>query len=350
MEPGVEHEKSANGASRDTSAPPTPVDGADVETAPPAVIGPDFRAGFVALCGRPNVGKSTLLNALLGTDLAVASKLPQTTRERMLGVWTTDSFQAVLVDTPGIHRARSALNSYMVDEALRGARDVDLILMLAEIPIVTDEETASKWKPGPGALAVLDALSKTGRPIGLVLTKLDRLPSADLLLPIIHAWVERAPFAFVVPTSARERVGLERLSSELLKFLPQSPPLYDDDQLSDRAMRWHAGERVRAAIFATLSQELPYSCAVTIESFKERPDKDVIKAAIHVERESQKPILIGRKGKTVKTISTRARADIARFTGRPCDLFVTIKVTRNWTKKPELLEKLGYHEPVGGES
>ncbi len=348
METGVEQEKSATGASSDADAPPPAGDDAIQSGA--AAVRPDFRAGFVALCGRPNVGKSTLLNALLGTELAVASKLPQTTRERMLGVWTTDTFQAVLVDTPGIHRARSALNSYMVDEALRGARDVDLILMLAEIPIVSDEETASKWEPGPGALAVLEALNKTGRPIGLVLTKLDRLPSSDLLLPIIHAWTQRSPFAFVVPTSAREQVGLERLSSELLKFLPQSPPLYDDDQLSDRAMRWHAGERVRAAIFATLSQELPYSCAVTIESFKERPDKDVIKAAIHVERESQKPILIGRKGKTVKTISTRARADIARFTGRPCDLFVTIKVTRNWTKKPELLEKLGYHDPVGGES
>ena len=310
----------------------------------------DHRAGFVALCGRPNVGKSTLLNALLGTELAVASALPQTTRERMLGVWSTARFQAVLVDTPGIHRARSALNTFMVDEAMRGARDVDLVLMLAEIPIVADSETAERWEPGPGALAVLSALEKTGRPLGLVLTKLDRLSSPGLQLPIIRAWSSRASFAFIVPTSARAGNGLDRLEDELVRFLPESPPLYDAEQLSDRAMRWHAGERVRAALFATLSQELPYSCAVTIESFKERPEKDTIRAVIHVERDSQKAILIGRKGKTIKSISTRARQDIAEFTGRPCDLFVNVKVTRNWTKNPVLLEKLGYHEPVGGES
>jgi GTP-binding protein Era len=190
--------------------------------------------------------------------------------------------------------------------------------------------------------------------VALVLTKLDRLSKRDLLLPVITRWNEAygVPFAFVVPTSALTREGLDELTREIVHFLPAGPRLYDDDQLSDRAMRWHAGERVRAALFAHLDQELPYSCAVTIESFKEReaPPRDIIHATIHVERESQKKIVIGRKGQTIRKISMGARQDIARFTDRRCDLFTTVKVTRNWTKDAVLMKKLGYHEAVGAES
>ncbi|HLT37819.1 MAG TPA: GTPase, partial [Enhygromyxa sp.] len=144
---------------------------------------PAFRSGFVALCGRPNVGKSTLLNALLGEELAIASGLPQTTRERMLGIWTTDRFQAVLVDTPGIHRAKSALNKFMVEEALRGARGVDVILMLAEVPALGSDAAVAEWEPGPGAVEAVELLSQARKPMILVLTKADLLGEQRMLLP-----------------------------------------------------------------------------------------------------------------------------------------------------------------------
>jgi GTP-binding protein Era len=162
--------------------------------APPQtqLTSPGYRSGSVALCGRPNVGKSTLLNALLGEELAVATALPQTTRERMLGIWTTDTFQAVLVDTPGIHRAKSALNRFMVDEALRGAKGVDLILMLAEVPSFPagpeGEAAVAEWEPGPGAREAVGLLADTGIRMVLVLTKCDLLGSRELLLPIIAKW------------------------------------------------------------------------------------------------------------------------------------------------------------------
>ena len=310
------------------------------------------RAGFVALCGRPNVGKSTLLNALVGADLAVASRLPQTTRQRLLGIWSTPDLQAVLVDTPGIHRAKSALNRYMVDEALRGASGVDLVLLLAETPVLTDPEAAAAWTPGEGAVAALEAVVPLGAPIALVLTKIDRLLERQHLLPVIAAWSRLHPFAAVLPVAATTGEGMDALRAEIAARLPEGPGFFDPDQLSDRDMRWHAGERVREAIFRFLGEELPYSCAVTVESYREqrRPPKDIIRATVHVERESQKPMVIGKGGQTVRKISSAARQAIAAFTGRACDLFLTVKVTRNWTRDPELMEKLGYHQPVGGES
>ncbi len=306
----------------------------------------------MGLCGRPNVGKSTLLNALVGAELAVATRFPQTTRERQLGVWTTPEMQAVLVDTPGIHRARSALNRYMVDEAMRGAWSVDLVLLLAEVPALADPAAASTWEPGEGALAALAAVAATDKPITLVLTKIDVLASQDLLLPVIAQWAGRHPFAAVIPVSARTGDGLVALQQHIAANLPVAPPVFDPDQLSDRSMRWHAGERVREALFRHLGDELPYACAVTIESFKEqkRPAKDIIRATIHVERASQKPMVIGRGGHTIKAISSDARQAIAELSGRACDLFLTVAVTANWTRDATLMQRLGLHEAIGGES
>lgn len=311
-----------------------------------------FRAGHVALCGRPNVGKSTLLNTLVGSELAIATEFPQTTRERLLGVWTGEGFQAVLVDTPGIHRAKSALNRFMVDEALRGARSVDLILSLAEAPIVADAAAAEAWEPGPGAAAALASLAETGRPIALVLTKCDRLRDKALLLPVLQKWSTLHTFTALLPVSAITGQGLEALREHVAAQLPESPPIFDPDELSDRAVRWHAGERVRAALFANLRDELPYSCAVTIESFREQrtPPRDIVRASVHVERESQKPMVIGKGGQTIKAISMAARRAIAELTGRPCELYLEVKVTSNWTRDPALMERLGLHAPVGGAS
>jgi GTP-binding protein Era len=325
------------------------------ETSPPsadaAVEDPEaFRSGFVALCGRPNVGKSTLLNALLGEHLAVVTKLPQTTRERMLGIWTTDAFQAVLVDTPGIHRAKSALNRYMVAQALRGAKDVDLVLMLAEVPRLRDDEQALKWEPGPGATAVLDALKELETPIVLVLTKCDQVDRSDLLLPVIERWRERHAFVDVIATSGLQGKGLEALREVIVAHLPVGPRYYDPEQLSDRDMRWHAAELIRAEVFKQLSEELPYSSAVTVESFKEGTKRDRVRAVIHVERDSQKGIVIGKGGQRIKSISMAARERIGQLTGRPCDLVLDVRVTSHWTRDPKKLERLGYsdHEEGGG--
>jgi GTPase len=317
------------------------------EPNPDADAQPAFRSGFVALCGRPNVGKSTLLNALLGEELAVASSLPQTTRERMLGIWTTDRFQAVMVDTPGIHRAKSALNKFMVEEALRGAAGVDVILMLAEIPTLAPEGIP-EWEPGPGAVEAVELLAKTGKPMILVLTKADRLEDPRLLLPIIAKWQAIQQFDAVIPVSALRGKGLEAVRTELEALLPEGPPLYDQEQLSDRSTRWHAAELVRAELFEQLGQELPYSCAVTIVDFKELRTRDRIDALIHVERASQKGIVIGAKGRTIKSISIAARKRIEALTGRPCELFLEVRVTPRWTKDPSKLAELGYRVELAG--
>ncbi len=303
---------------------------------------PGFRSGFVALCGRPNVGKSTLLNALLGEELAIASNLPQTTRERMLGIWTTEQFQAVLVDTPGIHRAKSALNKYMVEEALRGARDVDVILMLAEVPALRGDAAAKEWEPGPGAVEAVELLAATGKPMILVLTKADLLAERRTLLPIIEKWQAIHSFDAVVPVSALRGGGLDALRAEVERALPEGPLLYDTEQLSDRSTRWHAAELIRVELFEQLGQELPYSCAVTIADYKELRARDRIEATIHVERASQKGIVIGAKGRTIKAISIAARKRIEGLTGRPCELFLEVRVTPRWTKDPGKLAGLGY--------
>jgi GTPase len=302
----------------------------------------------VALCGRPNVGKSTLLNALLGESVAVATPHPQTTRERLLGIWTEEAFQAVLVDTPGIHRARSALNRFMVAAALRGARDVDVILLLAETPQVPDIETANAWEPGEVASSALNVLAELGHPIVLVLTKIDRLHDSALLLPILDTWSKQHDFAAVVPVSALHGEGLDALKQEIVARLPEGPRYYEPEQLSDRNLRWHAAELVRAELFEHLAQELPYSCAVQVTGYTERPDRDVVRATVFVERDSQKGMVVGKGGRTIKAISMGARARIARLTGRPCELHLRVDVAKGWTRDPDKLSKLGYREDEGG--
>jgi GTPase len=295
------------------------------------------------------VGKSTLLNTLLGESVAVATPHPQTTRERLLGIWTEETFQVVLVDTPGIHRARSALNRFMVQAALRGARDVDLILLLAETPQVPDAEAAAAWKPGDVARWTLEALAELGPPVALVLTKIDRLADPALLLPILQTWSELHEFDAVVPVSALRADGLEALRNEIVRRLPEGPRYYEPEQLSDRNMRWHAAELVRAELFEQLAQELPYSCAVQVTGYEERSERDVVRATVFVERDSQKGMVVGKGGRTIKAISSGARARIARLTGRPCELHLRVDVAKGWTRDPDKLGKLGYQdEETGG--
>jgi GTP-binding protein Era len=306
------------------------------------------RSGFVAICGRPNVGKSTLLNALLGEPVAVATPYPQTTRERLLGIWTEAAFQAVLVDTPGIHRARSALNEFMVRQAVAAARDVDLVLLLDEAPAFRDAATAEAWQPGEVALSALQMLAPLGHPIVLVLTKVDRLRDRSLLLPVLANWGARHEFAAIVPTAALQGEGLDTLRNEVVQRLPEGPQLYPPEDLSDRGMRWHAAELVRAELFEHLGDELPYSCAVRVDRYEHKRDRDRIVATIFVERDSQKGMVIGKGGRVVGAVRTGAQARIERLAGRPCELHLSVEVAKNWTKDPSKLERLGYRDPGGG--
>jgi len=308
---------------------------------------PDHRSGFVAICGRPNVGKSTLLNALIGDTIAVATPHPQTTRERLLGVWTRPHFQAVLVDTPGFHRARSALNRFMVAQARAGARDVDLILLMAECPNLRSLEQAQTWEPGEVALEALDAVREVGPPVALVINKIDCLPDRAWLLPVLAAWSARHAFTAVLPVSAVTGEGLDELERLVVERLPQGPRYYSEDDLSDRSLRWHAAELIRAELFEQLRQELPYSCAVRIQEFSEGEHRDRVAATIYVERDSQKGMVIGKGASTIRQISIGARARISKLTGRRCDLRLDVAVAKNWSKDPEKLEQLGYRDPEG---
>jgi len=352
---GDQHRRAGEAEPGGAAAPPpasTSPTAPFVDGAPAAAAPAGLRAGFIALCGRPNVGKSTLLNALIGEPIAVATASPQTTRERLLGIWTGDDFQAVLVDTPGIHRPRSALNRFMVDQALRAAKDVDLILLLAEAPSLADAAAAEAWEPGPMQREVLERLAGLARPIALVLTKVDQLADPRLMIPLIATWSQLHPFAAVVPVSALQGHNLDRLVEVVRAHLPPAEAyLYDPDHLSDRQMRWHAAEIVRGQLFEHLGEELPYSCAVTVGRYKEgrrSEAADRIEATIHVERDSQKGMVIGKGGQTIRAISTAARATISRLTGRPCDLFLDVRVEKNWTRDPAAMERLGYrNEPEG---
>ncbi|MBC8070218.1 MAG: GTPase Era [Deltaproteobacteria bacterium] len=305
---------------------------------------PEHRFGFVAVCGRPNVGKSTLVNAIVGEPVAIATEHPQTTRERMLGIWSQPEFQAVLVDTPGIHRPKSALNRTMVAQALAGCRDVDVVLFLAEVPQL-EPKAAHEWLPGDVQREGLDLLIELGKPIVLVLTKIDRLSDPRALLPITRAWTELHPFVAVVPVAALQGTGIDVLAAEVIARLPEGPSHFPEDQLTDRPMRWHVAELIRAELFTHLEQELPYSCAVVVERYSERKQGDAIEAIIYVERDSQRGMVIGKGAKVIKAISMGARARIERLSGRPCDLRVRVDVARDWTRDPTRLAKFGYVEP-----
>ncbi len=305
------------------------------------------RFGYVAVCGRPNVGKSTLVNALVGEPVAVATAHPQTTRERMLGIWSRPSFQAALVDTPGLHRPKSALNRYMVAEAIAGCRDVDVVLLLAETPSLPPER-ALVWVPGDVARDGLDKLAALRRPIVLVLTKTDQLRDPGSMLPVIDAWQKLHDFAAIVPVAALHGEGLDPLEAEVFRHLGDGPSHFPDDQLTNRPLRWHAAELIRAELFEHLTQELPYSCAVVVGRYDERGTSDALEATVYVERDSQRGMVVGKGASVIKAISMGARARIERFTGRGCDLRLRVDVAPNWTRDPARLATFGYLPPDGG--
>ena len=308
------------------------------------------RSGFAALIGRPNVGKSTLLNRLTGEKLAIVSPKPQTTRNRIMGVVTRPEGQVAFLDTPGIHKSRGELNRYMVDVALQAADETDLILFLIQVP----PKPSPTPEVDPENREILKRIEAHRKPTFLVINKVDEYPKA-LLLPLIDVYRKEFPFAEVVPISARTGDGTEGLFQAVVSHMPESELLFDEDVLTDQAERQLVAEYVREQILRHARQEVPYSSAVVVDQFdeSEREPRGIpkpgqlaglvrIMATIHVERDSQKAILIGRKGAMLKTIGTDARKSIERLLGTHVYLDLRVKVEPRWSERREGLRKLGY--------
>ena len=294
---------------------------------------PGFKSGFISLIGRPNVGKSTLLNFLLGEKIAIISPKPQTTRNRILGIKNLPSAQMIFLDTPGIHRSKALLNQSMVRTALATLQEVDAVCFLIEADFPDHEE--NDW--------ILENLRKVQRPVFLIINKIDRVPK-EKLLPIMERYSRRHPFQHLIPISALLGEGIDILVNELLKTLPGGPQLFPEDMVTDLPERFLAAEMIREKVFHLTREEIPYATAVVIEDFKEREEKNlvVIRATIQVERDSQKGILIGGKGRMLKEIGRLAREEIEALLGVRVFLELWVKVEKDWREDPRALHRLGF--------
>lgn len=324
-----------------------------------------MRSGYAAFIGRPNAGKSTLLNRLVGEKVAIVSPKPQTTRTRILGVVTKPEGQIAFFDTPGIHQAKGALNKYMVDAAVSATDDCDVVLFLVETEGMKEDVAPTV---SPGNRAVLDRLKTIGKPVILVLTKIDTIQK-HLLLPLIDLYRQEFPFIEVLPVSARHSEGLTELFEHTLKHLPEGEPIFPADTLTDQNERTLVEELIREQVLRNCHQEVPYSVGVVVEVFDEserdkpppraknqkktapKPEnankpklQGLIRlhANVFVERESQKAIVIGKRGEMLKTIGTDARMAIQRLFGTHIYLSLQVKVEPRWTERADGLRKLGY--------
>jgi GTP-binding protein Era len=295
----------------------------------------EARCGIAALVGRPNVGKSTLMNALLGRKISIVSPRPQTTRTRIHGVLTRPGLQIVFADLPGIHSKQPrAINRFMNRMALSSLADSDVNLFVIEALRWTDEDERA-----------LVQLRQAGRPILLLINKVDRAHPKDRLLPFIAEISGKADFAEVVPLSALKRDNIERLPEVIARYLPESPLLYPPEQLTDASDRFMAAEIVREKLTRRLQEEVPYGLVVEVEGIGEaedEPGKLVVQAVIWVERTGQKAIVIGKGGELLKEIGTAARLDLKRHFGRPVHLELWVKVREGWSDDENALRKFGF--------
>lgn len=291
-----------------------------------------MRSGMVAVVGRPNVGKSTLMNALVGRKISIVSHKPQTTRHRIQGVLHDDRGQVVFVDTPGLHlKANRALNKVMNDAAAGAMHGVDLIVWVVETGYYNEEDAA-----------VLERLKLEGTPVGLVVNKVDKYEDKEKLLPELEKLTALMEFAFVVPVSAHKKDNLESLKNALFSRLPEGEPLYPDDMIMGHDVPFAAAEIIREKLIRNLHQEMPYATSVEIEAYEREATMDRISAIIWVEREGQKAIVVGNGGETLKLIGSNARRDIERAVGRKVFLKLWCKVKENWSDDPKALAKFGY--------
>lgn len=296
------------------------------------------RAGFVSLAGRPNTGKSTLLNALVGEKVAITAHQAQTTRTSVQGVLTTPAAQIVFIDTPGIHKSDTLFNKRMMDTVRGALEDRDLVLFVADASQAVGEEeekAASALRQGSKAL--------------LVLNKIDRVEDKRLLLPLIERYLKLFAFAEAVPVSARTGAGLEELKRTVVEHLPEGPAIFPDDYLTDQPVRFLAAEIIRERILRVARQEVPHAVAVLVDSWEETPRLVRIAATIHVERQGQKTILIGNKGQMLKKIGSEARQELEGMLGRKVFLSLFVKVKPGWREDPSFLKAVDWRAMVGSE-
>ena len=293
-----------------------------------------FRCGYVAIVGRPNVGKSTLLNRLIGQKISITSRKPQTTRHRILGIKTVDGAQLVFVDTPGVHRdGKRAINRHMNRTALAAIQDVDAIVFVVDGLEWTDEDQL-----------VLDALKGVATPVILALNKVDTLPQKEVLLPYLQQLGEKMKFAEVFPLSAQKGTNVDVLENKLVELLPESEPIYAEDQVTDRSERFLAAEFIREKLMRSLGQEIPYALTVEIEQFKMDGTLRRVAAVIFVEREGQKRIVIGKAGQGLKEVGRQAREQMERTFGSKVFLELWVKVREGWSDDERALRSLGYKD------
>ncbi len=291
-----------------------------------------MRSGMVAVVGRPNVGKSSLVNALVGRKVSITSHKPQTTRHRIQGVLHGDNAQVVFVDTPGLHlKAERALNRAMNDAASGAMHDVDLILFVIEAGRFNDEDKA-----------VLEKLALVTAPVALIINKVDKYADKEDLLPELAQRTALRDFAFVMPLSATKKDNLDALATTLLARMAEGDPLYPEDMVVGHGQAFAAAETIREKLVRNLHEEMPYSTSVEIESFEEDGRLIRISAIIWVERPGQKAIVIGKEGETLKQIGSNARRDLERSLGRKVFLKLWCKVRENWSDDPKALAQFGY--------
>jgi len=293
----------------------------------------NFRCGYAAIVGRPNVGKSTLMNRILGQKVSITSRKPQTTRHRILGIKTTDEYQTMFVDTPGLHGgAKKAMNRYLNQAAATALKDVDVVLFVV---------AGNKWTDDDQQ--VLERLKFANAPVILVVNQVDRLEH-DALLPCLDKLSKLMEFHAIIPVSAKTGENVAGLEDEVVKLLPYSEPFFPDDQITDRSMRFIAAEIVREKLTRQLGQELPYDLTVEIESYEVKEGQVNIAALIWVARSGQKRIVIGQKGAGLKKVGEQARKDLEEMLEQKVFLHLWVKVKEGWSADERALRSLGYNE------
>jgi GTP-binding protein Era len=301
---------------------------------------PARRAGTVALVGRPNVGKSTLLNALLGERLAITSAKPQTTRDRIAGILTKENEQFVFLDTPGVHAAKNKLGTRMNQLAEEAARDADVVVFLVEL---TSPPKATLSREDLAVLSKVPADKK----VLLVLNKVDRVKKKEELFPVLEAYAKVRDFAAIVPLSARKVDGGERVLAELGPLLPEGDFLYPEDEISDKPVRFFVAEYVREQLLKLTHDEVPHGVAVEVESFDEGLRVPRIQVVVHVDKDSHKGIVLGEKGRLMKEVGSGARARVEALLGRQVHLAVHVRTTPGWYESDAKLNELGYAKTSG---
>ena len=295
--------------------------------------GADHRSGIVAVVGRPNVGKSTLINAILGQKIAITGAKPQTTRQRQLGILTRAEAQILFTDTPGMHTPQTRLGDYMVGAVRRALRDADAIMWIVDVSRAPSDEDRQ-------IAAMLERLAP-GSPIVLVLNKIDLL--ADEQDRSQH--LALCEYVHMQETSGTEERGIGELTQRLIPLMPRGPRYYPQDQASDASLRFIAAEVIREQIIHLTSEEIPHAVAVVIERFREKPDVTLIEATIYVERQSQKGIVIGRRGQMIKRVGAEARRELQRMLNAKVRLETRVKVLKNWRSNEEFMRRVGYALP-----